>query len=188
IASVEAVLDAGHELVALVTQPDREEGPGLEAAPAPLKPIALGRGVKVLQPPRIKDPAVAEELRGLSPRAQVVVAYGQIIPRTVFTIPPLGTVNVHGSLLPRFRGAAPVQWAIAQGERVTGVTTMLIDEGLDTGPTLLARPTPIADDETGPGLENRLARLGAELLVETLAGLAAGTVKPTPQDHTQATL
>jgi methionyl-tRNA formyltransferase len=118
----------------------------------------------------------------------VVAAYGQILPQAVIDIAPRGTVNVHGSLLPRYRGAAPVQWAIARGEAETGVTTMLIDAGLDTGPTLLARRTPIGPDETAPELEERLARLGGEVLVETVAGLADGSVRPVPQDHERATL
>jgi len=188
IPSFEALLDGGHDLVALVTQPDREKGRGLALTPPPLKPVALARGVTVLQPPRIKAPDVAEELRRLAPEAQVVVAYGQIIPRAVFATPPLGTINVHASLLPRHRGAAPIQWAIAEGDPVTGVTTMLIDEGLDTGPTLLARSTPIGEDETAPELEQRLAGMGAELLIETLRGLADGVVHPKPQDHARATL
>jgi methionyl-tRNA formyltransferase len=188
IPSFEALLDAGHEVAALVTQPDREKGRGLELAPPPLKPVALTRGVPVLQPPRIKAPEVAEELRRRAPEAQVVVAYGQIIPRAVFASPPLGTINVHASLLPRHRGAAPIQWAIAEGDPATGVTTMLIDEGLDTGPTLLARSTPIGKEETAPELERRLARMGAEVLIETLQGLVEGTVQPKPQDAARATL
>jgi methionyl-tRNA formyltransferase len=119
---------------------------------------------------------------------QVVVAYGQILPRTVIDIPPLRTVNVHSSLLPRYRGAAPIHWAVVNGEAETGVTTMLIDEGLDTGPTLLARSTPIGAEETSPELEQRLARMGAEVLLETLDGLAAGTLTAHPQDHVRATL
>ena len=188
IPSFEALLDAGHDVVALVTQPDRGKGRGLALTPPPLKPIALARGVRVLQPARIKAPDVAEELRGLAPEAQVVVAYGQIIPRGVFATPPLGTINVHASLLPRHRGAAPIQWAIAEGDPVTGVTTMQIDEGLDTGPTLLARSTPIGEDETAPELERRLAGMGAQLLIETLRGLADGVVQPKPQDPARATL
>jgi methionyl-tRNA formyltransferase len=188
IPSFEALLDAGHQVAALVTQPDREKGRGLELAPPPLKPVALAHGVPVIQPPRIKSPEAAEELRRLAPEAQVVVAYGQIIPRAVFASPPLGTINVHASLLPRHRGAAPIQWAIAEGDPVTGVTTMLIEEGLDTGPMLLARSTPIGDEETAPELERRLAGLGAEVLLETLQGLAEGTVHPVPQDATRATV
>ena len=187
IPGFEALLDAGHDVVALVTQPDREKGRGQRPAPPPLKPVAERRGVRVLQPPRVREPAAQEELRRLAPELQVVVAYGQILPRSVIDIAPRGTLNVHASLLPRLRGAAPIQWAIANGETETGVTTMLIDEGLDTGPTLLARASPIGPEETAADLEPRLARLGALVLLETVAGLAAGTLSARPQDHARAT-
>ncbi len=188
IPSFEALLDGGHEVAALVTQPDKEKGRGRELAPPPLKPMAERRGVPLLQPRRVKEPAVQDELRRLAPELQVVVAYGQILPRGVIDIAPRGTVNVHASLLPRLRGAAPIQWSIANGDTETGVTTMLIDEGLDTGPTLLARATSIGPEETAADLEPRLARLGALVLMETIAGLAAGTITPKPQDHSLATL
>ncbi len=188
IPCFEALLDAGHEVPALVTQPDRERGRGQALAPPPVKPVAERRGVPVLQPRRVREPEAQEALRRLEPELQVVVAFGQILPRSVIDIAPRGTVNVHASLLPKLRGAAPVQWAIANGETETGVTTMLIDEGLDTGPTLVARGTPIDAGETAAELEPRLARLGAEILLETVRGLAAGTLVPTPQDHTRATL
>lgn len=188
IPSFEALLDAGHEVASCVTQPDREKGRGRATAPPPLKPVALARGVGVLQPPRIKDPGVLEVLRGLQPQIQVVVAYGQILPQSVIDIPPLGTINVHASLLPRYRGAAPIQWAIANGESETGVTTMLIDAGLDTGPTLLTRAVGIGENETAGELEERLAQLGAGVLLETLDGLSRGVLVPTAQDHTRATL
>jgi methionyl-tRNA formyltransferase len=188
VPSLEALLDAGHEVAALVTQPDREKGRGRALAATPAKVLAERRGVPVLQPRRIKEPQAIEELRALHPDVQVVVAYGQILPRAVIDIPPLRTVNVHSSLLPRYRGAAPIQWAVVNGERETGVTTMLIDEGLDTGPTLLARSTPVGPEETAPELEVRLARLGAEVLLETLDGLARGTLAAQPQDHARATL
>jgi methionyl-tRNA formyltransferase len=187
IPSLQALLDAGHEVAAAVCQPDKEKGRGRELAPPPLKPAALARGIPVLQPRRIKLPEAQEELKRLAPELQVVVAYGQILPRTVIDIAPRGTVNVHGSLLPRYRGAAPVQWAIVNGETESGVTTMMIDEGLDTGPLLLARATPIGPEETAPELETRLARLGADLLIETIDGLVQGTVSPTPQDSAKAT-
>jgi methionyl-tRNA formyltransferase len=187
IPSFEAVLAEGHEVVTLVTQPDKERGRGRELAPPPLKPVALARGVSVLQPARIKAPDVQASLLALRPDVQVVVAYGQILPRAVIDIPPLGTVNVHGSLLPRLRGAAPIQWAIAEGYAETGVTTMLIDEGLDTGAILLARSTPIGPAETAADLSPRLARLGAEALLETLAGLGRGSLQPRPQDPSLAT-
>lgn len=188
VPSLEALLEAGHDVAALVTQPDREKGRGRAVAATPTKVAAERRGLPVLQPRRIKDPQAIEELRALRPEVQVVVAYGQILPRAVIDIPPLGTVNVHSSLLPRYRGAAPIHWAIVDGEGETGVTTMLIDEGLDTGPALLARSTPIGTEETAPELEARLARLGAEVLIETLDGLARGTLTPRPQDHARATL
>jgi methionyl-tRNA formyltransferase len=188
IPSFEAVIDAGHEVLALVTQPDREKGRGQKLAPPPLKPVAEARGVPVLQPRRVKEPDAQEALRRLAPDVQVVVAYGQILPPSVIEIPRLRTVNVHASLLPRYRGAAPIQWAIARGETETGVTTMLIDAGLDTGPTLLARATPIGPEETAPELEPRLARLGGAVLLETLDGLGSGTLPAVPQDHARATL
>jgi methionyl-tRNA formyltransferase len=188
IPCLEALLAAGHEVPALVTQPDREKGRGQALAPPPTKPVAERRGIPVLQPRRVREPEAQEALRRLAPDLQVVVAFGQILPRSVIDIAPRGTVNVHGSLLPKLRGAAPIQWAIANGETETGVTTMLIDEGLDTGPTLLARSTPIGPDETAAELEPRLARLGAEVLLETVRGLEAGTLTPVPQDHGRATL
>jgi len=187
IPSLQALADAGHEIVAVVTQPDREKGRGRSVQPPPVKPAAQALGLRVLQPPRIRAPAAREELRALAPELQVVVAYGQILPRSVIDLAPRGTINVHSSLLPRYRGAAPIHWAIVNGETETGVTTMLIDEGLDTGPILLSRPTPIGAEETTPELEARLARLGGVLLVETIEGLASGTVSPAPQDHAAAT-
>ena len=188
IPSLEALLAAGHEVPAVVTQPDRVKGRGLHPAPPPVKEAALRHGLPVLQPRRVRDSEAQEALRGLAPELQVVAAYGQILPQAVIDIAPRGTVNVHGSLLPRYRGAAPVQWAIARGEEETGVTTMLIDAGLDTGAILLSRATPIGSDETAPELEARLARMGGELLVETVAGLLSGAVRPVPQDHERATL
>jgi methionyl-tRNA formyltransferase len=188
IPCFEALIAAGHQVVGLITQPDREKGRGRELAPPPLKPVAESHGVPVLQPRRIREPEALAALRALAPAVQVVVAYGQILPRTVIDAAPLGTVNVHASLLPRYRGAAPVQWAIVRGERETGVTTMLIDEGLDTGPLLLSRSTSIGEEETAPQLEARLARIGAELLLQTLDGLRRGTLTPHPQDAGLATL
>ncbi len=186
VPSLRALVAAGHELAAVVTQPDREKGRGRALQPPPVKPAALELGLPVLQPPRIKSPDALEALRAPRPELQVVVAYGQILPRAVIDVAPRGTVNVHSSLLPRYRGAAPIHWAILDGVPETGVTTMLIDEGLDTGPLLLARRTPIGDEETTPELEARLAVLGAEVLVDTVAGLARGTLEPRPQDHSAA--
>jgi methionyl-tRNA formyltransferase len=188
IPCFEALVDAGHDLAALITQPDRPRGRGRRLAPPPLKPVALERSIPVLQPRRIRAPEVLAEIGEIAPELQVIVAYGQILPLSVIEAAPRGTVNVHASLLPRYRGAAPIQWAIARGETTTGVTTMLIDEGLDTGPLLHSRALEIAPEETAVELEPRLARLGAGLLLSTVEGLAAGTLTPTPQDEAQASL
>lgn len=187
IPSLRALVEAGHEVAAVVTQPDREKGRGQSLQPPPVKPVALALGRPVLQPPRLRAPEAQAALRALAPELQVVVAYGQILPRAVIGIAPAGTINVHSSLLPRYRGAAPIHWAIVNGEAETGVTTMMIDEGLDTGPLLLSRATPIGPEETTPELEARLAVLGGALLVETIDRLAKGTVSPVPQDHAAAT-
>jgi methionyl-tRNA formyltransferase len=188
VPSLEALVAAGHEVAALVTQPDRVSGRGLALVPPKVKPVAERHGIPVLQFERVRRPEAQEALRQLTPELQVVVAFGQILPRAVIDIAPRGTVNVHASLLPRLRGAAPIQWAIANGDTETGVTTMQIDEGLDTGPLLLSRSLAIAPEETAAELEPRLARLGGELLVETLAGLESRTLTAVPQDPARATL
>jgi len=186
IPSLEAVLAQGHSVVAVVTQPDKPQGRGRETKAPPLKDAALAHGLEIFQPQRVRHPDAVEALRRWAPELQVVVAYGQILPRAVLDIPSRGSVNVHASLLPRYRGAAPIQWAIVNGEPETGVTTMLLDEGMDTGPTLLARATPIGRAETAPALEERLARLGGEVLAATLTGLVQGDLQPTPQDDALA--
>ncbi len=188
VPSLERLVAAGHRVRAVYTQPDRPRGRGRELAAPPVKRAALALGLPVRQPERIRRPEVVAELAALAPEAMAVVGYGQIIPQSIIDIPPLGIINVHASLLPRYRGAAPVQWAIVRGENVTGVTTMRIDAGLDTGDLLLQRETPIAPDEDAMALSARLAQIGAELLVETLEGLRAGTVTPVQQDHAQASL
>lgn len=188
IPSFEALLEAGHEISALVTQPDKQKGRGRALAPPPLKPVAEARGIQVLQPRRVREPEAQAALRALAPDIQVVVAYGQILPRDVIDIPRLGTLNVHASLLPRYRGAAPIQWAIVRGETETGVSIMRIDEGLDTGPLLLQRALAIGPAETAGELQPRLARLGAAALVEALRGLAAGSLPSQAQDHDRASL
>jgi methionyl-tRNA formyltransferase len=186
IPTFEALHAGGHEILALVTQPDRGSGRGRTLSPPPVKAAALARGIPVLQPERVKtDP---EALRRLGPEIQVVVAYGQILPKSVLAIPPRGTVNLHGSLLPLYRGAAPVAWAVLKGEKETGVSTMLLDEGLDTGPILLQESTPIGDEETAGALLSRLATIGAPLVGRTLLGLEAGSLVPRPQDATRASL
>jgi methionyl-tRNA formyltransferase len=188
VPSLEACLAAGHEVAAVLTQPDRPRGRGQQPAFSPVKQAALRLGLAVHQPERVRRPEVVDLLAAIGARAMVVVGYGQIIPPSIIGLPPLGIVNVHASLLPKYRGAAPIQWAVANGETVTGVTTMKIDAGLDTGDILLARETVVGPDETAVELSERLAGMGARLLVETLAGLEAGTVAPRPQDSSQASL
>lgn len=172
---------------AVFTQPDRPKGRGGQLFASPVKEAAQRLGIPVYQPERIRRPEVLEQLRSLQPDAMAVVGYGQIIPQSIIDIPPMGIINVHASLLPKYRGAAPIQWAIANGEQITGVTTMRIDAGLDTGDMLLKFSTAIGPEENALELSPRLAEAGAELLVETLEGLEAGTLTPEPQDHRQAT-
>jgi len=188
VPSLEALLDAGHQVLQVYTQPDRPKGRGQQETASPVKLCAIRHQIPVRQPLKIRQPEVVEELAGLSTDAMVVVGYGQIIPQRIIDLPRLGIINVHASLLPKYRGAAPIQWAIANGERVTGVTTMRIDAGLDTGDMLLKAETEIGFDETALELGPRLASIGAVLLVETLRGLEDGSVTPAPQDHSEATL
>jgi len=186
VPSLEALTAAGHQIAAVYTQPDRPAGRKQELKAPPVKEAALRLGLDVRQPERIRH--CVEELAALKPDAMAVVGYGQIIPQAIIDIPPLGILNVHASLLPKYRGAAPIQWAIANGETVTGVTIMRIDAGLDTGDILLQEAAEIGPEETAPELASRLAPLGARLLVQALEGLASGTITPVPQDHSQATL
>ena len=188
VPTLEALLAAGHEVLEVVTQPDRPQGRRQELIPSPVKAAALRHGLTVWQPERIRRQEAVVHLRELAPDVMVVVGYGQIIPQNVIDIPRHGIINVHASLLPELRGAAPIQWSIARGFARTGVTTMQIDAGLDTGAILLQRDTEICPDETAPELSRRLAPMGADLLVETLAGLAAGTLFSVPQNNTKATL
>jgi methionyl-tRNA formyltransferase len=186
VPTLERIVEAGHEVAAVLTQPDRPKGRGQQVAAPPVKQAALKLGLAVHQPERIRTAEIHDFLRGLNAEAMVVVGYGKIIPQSIIDIPPLGIINVHASLLPKYRGAAPIQWAIAGGETRTGVTTMRIDAGLDTGDILLAHETPIGPEETAPELSARLAALGADLLVETLSGLKDGCVAPRKQDSSQA--
>ncbi|MFS8857625.1 methionyl-tRNA formyltransferase [Synechococcus sp. H55.7] len=176
------------EVVGLVCQPDRPQGRGQKVLPPPTKVLAQAHGIPVWQPVRLRrDPEVLAALEALAADVFVVVAYGQILPPAVLQMPRLGCVNVHASLLPAYRGAAPIQWAIANGETETGVTTMLMDEGLDTGAILLQAKLPIGPEQTGLELASQLAQLGAELLVETLVKLEKGEITPIPQDDSRAT-
>jgi len=180
-------LAAAHEVVAVYTQPDRPKGRGAAVAMSPVKQAAMRLGIPVRQPERIRRPEVVTELASDRADVMVVVGYGQIIPQSIIDLPPLGIINVHASLLPKYRGAAPIQWAVANGETVTGVTTMKIDAGLDTGDMLLKAETSISPDEDAPSLGERLAPMGADLLLPTLDGLAAGTLRPEKQVDAQAT-
>ena len=186
--SLEALAAEGFEIPAVLSQPDRPKGRGRQLAISPVKETALRLGLSVHQPERVRRPEVLELLRGLTLDAMVVVGYGQIIPQAIIDLVPLGIVNVHASLLPKYRGAAPIQWAIANDERRTGVTTMRIDAGLDTGDMLMKAETEIGSGETAPELNARLAEMGARLLIETMRGLARGSIQPEKQDHAQHSL
>jgi len=185
LPTLEALL-AGHEVVGVVTQPDRPAGRGQRLQPSPVKRRAEAAGVPVLQPARLRDPGWPERLAALGAEVAVVVAFGQILPRPVLDVPRRGSINVHASLLPRYRGAAPIAWAIIRGETETGITTFQMDPGMDTGQILLQARTPIASEETAGELAARLSRLGATVLLGTLERL--GWLTPTPQDHAAATL
>lgn len=176
------------EIELVITNPDEGSGRGYALQAPPVKRIARDAGLPVFQPPRLKDQFTRAFLSGYRPDAIVVVAYGHIIPQWMIDLPRLGCLNLHASLLPKYRGAAPVPWAIIRGEKVTGVTTMKIDAGLDTGGVFLQRETGIAPDDTTETLLERLSVIGADLMVETLQGLSQGRLKPRPQDHSQATL
>jgi methionyl-tRNA formyltransferase len=188
VPTLQALVDDGFRVRLAVTQPDRPSGRGMELTAPPVKQLAQRLGIQVTQPDKIRNNlefrARLEEIR---PEVIVVVGYGRIIPQWMIDLPPLGNINLHGSLLPKYRGAAPVQWAIAMGETVTGVTTMRIDAGLDTGDILLQRDMPIAQEDTAETLAPRLSKIGATLMVDTVRGLKAGTITPRKQDDTQAT-
>ena len=171
VGTLEALVDAGHDVCLAVTQPDKPKGRGKEMQPTPVKAAALRHGIPVYQPKKIRGPECVEELKKYNADVMVVIAFGQILPRPILELTPYGCINVHASLLPRYRGAAPIQWAIIEGERVTGVTTMQMDEGLDTGDMIMKAEVPIADDETGESLHDKLAEAGAALCVKTLEAL-----------------
>ncbi len=189
VPTLQAVVEAAHTVRLVVTQPDRPSGRGLEITAPPVKQLAQKLGLAVTQPDKIKNNLeFRAQLEQIKPEGIVVVGYGRIIPQWMIDIPPHGNINLHASLLPKYRGAAPVQWAIAMGETVTGVTTMRIDAGLDTGDILLQGEMPIAPEDTAETLAPRLAQLGAGLMVETLRGLQAGEITPQPQDNARASL
>ncbi|HET8548550.1 MAG TPA: methionyl-tRNA formyltransferase [Bryobacteraceae bacterium] len=188
VPTLERMIEAGHEVLAVYTQPDRPKGRGREMAESPVRQAAMRIGLPVRQPERIRRPEVVAELAAVDADVMVVVGYGQIIPQSIIDLPRHGIINVHASLLPKYRGAAPIQWAIANGETRTGVTTMQIDAGLDTGDMLLKAETAIGPDETAPELSARLAPLGADLLADTLERAEAGTLSPEKQNDAEATL
>jgi len=189
VPTLEKLVAAGHSVPLVVTQPDRPRGRGMELVASPAKEAAMRLGIPVVQPTAIKNnEEFRSQLSTIKPEAIIVVGYGRIIPQWMIDLPRFGNLNLHASLLPKYRGAAPIQWAIANGETVTGVTTMRIDAGLDTGDILMQRELPILRDDTAETLGPKLASIGAELMIETLHGLERGDVQPAPQDHSRATL
>ncbi len=189
VPCLEALVRERFEIELVVSQPDRPKGRGLELLPTAVKQSALANGIAVTQPEKINNnQELRAQLEAIRPDAIIVIAYGRIIPQWMINLPPLGNINVHASLLPKYRGAAPIQWAIACGDTLTGVTTMRIDAGLDTGDLLLKAEMPIAADDTALTLSSRLSQLGASVLIETLRGFEAGKIKPTEQDDSQASL
>jgi methionyl-tRNA formyltransferase len=188
VSTLKAVLRAGHEVALVVTQPDRPSGRGMTLVAPPVKETALAAGLPVIQPEKIKKNAeFREQLESIAPDVILVVAYGRIIPKWMLDLPRFGNLNLHASLLPKYRGAAPVQWAIANGEPETGATTMRLDEGLDTGEILMQRKMALAPDQTSADVFPRLAEMGAALMLETLDGLAAGSITPVKQNDALAT-
>jgi methionyl-tRNA formyltransferase len=188
VPTLEALVAAEeHQIIAVVTQPDRPQGRGQRIGASPVKIAALRHGLEILQPPRVRAPRFIEHARALQPDVLVLAAFGQIIPQALLDLPPLGPINVHASLLPAYRGAAPIQHALLNGETVTGVTTLWMDATLDTGDILLQRAVPIDPSDTTGTLTPKLAQVGAELLLETIALLEAGQCPRVPQDHTKAT-
>lgn len=184
VGTLEALIEAGHDVCLAVTQPDKPKGRGKEIQSTPVKEAALRHNIPVFQPRRVREPECIEELRKYKADIMVVIAFGQILPKEILEMTPYGCINVHASLLPKYRGAAPIQWSIICGEEVTGVTTMQMDEGLDTGDMLLKTEVEITPEETGESLHDKLASAGAGLCVRTLAELEAGTIRAEKQGET----
>ena len=187
VPSLRALVDHGYEVVGVFCQPDRPKGRGHKLAACPVKELAQSAGIPVFQPERIKREEGVAMLKSCAPDLCVTAAFGQLLSQEILDIPPLGTINVHSSLLPKHRGSAPLNWSIIKGDAVTGVTTMFTDKGMDTGDILLMRETPIGPAENAGELTDRLAVMGAQLLIETIRALEAGTLARTPQDHAAAT-
>ena len=190
VPTLKAIVDAKHTVSAVFTQPDKPKGRGMKLTPPPVKEFAITHGIDVYQPQSLKreTETVTPLIRSLSPDCIVVVAYGKILPPEILEIPKLGCVNVHGSLLPKYRGAAPIQWTVLNGDEYGGITTMLMAEGMDTGDMLLKKPVKVNENETSAEYYDRLSEIGAELLTETLDKLEAGDITPTPQNEGEATL
>lgn len=186
IPTLERILQGPDEVVAVVTQPDREKGRGRKKSPSPVKELALKQGLTLYQPEKVREDLFLEKMKELRPDLFVVVAFGQILPKPLLNVPRFGAINVHASLLPQYRGAAPIAWAILRGESRTGITTMLMDEGVDTGDILMQVEIPIEKEETGETLQKKLAVLGGELLMETLEKMKSGQLSPMPQDPSKA--
>jgi methionyl-tRNA formyltransferase len=182
VPSLRALIENKEDVALVVSQPDKAKGRGHVFSSPPVKDLALSYGIKVLQPPKVKDTNLFEELQSISPEFIVVVAYGKILPKEILYIPKMGCINVHASLLPKYRGAAPIQWALINGDKITGITTILMDEGLDTGDILLQSKIDIRDEDNFITLSERLSKLGASLLIETIRGIRRGEIKPKKQD------
>ncbi len=187
VPTLRILIEHNYAIQAVVTQPDRPKGRGNTVVPPPVKVLARQHEIPVLQPVKIRKKETLQQIRNLAPDVIVVIAYGQLLPNTLLEIPPLGCINVHGSLLPKYRGAAPLNWSIIRGEEETGITTMFMDEGMDTGDMLLKRTIPIGKDDTAGTLHDTLCVIGAELLLETLQELEKGSLKRIPQDHDAST-
>ena len=188
VPSLEALLKSDDQVVGIITQPDRPKGRGQSLTSSPIKLIAERERLPLLQPTKMKDPGFLDALRAWKPDLITVAAFGRILPPVILNLPPRGCINVHGSLLPKYRGAGPIQWAIINGETETGITTMVMDEGMDTGAILLQERLPINVEDTAGTLSTRLAELGGRLLIKTITLLKAGNLVPRQQDHSQATL
>jgi methionyl-tRNA formyltransferase len=187
VPSLKALIESGEQVVSVVCQPDKPKGRGLDVIPPPTKVLAEKHGIPVLQPQKIKTEEFFDKLKELNPDLICVAAYGKILPKNILDLPTYGCINVHASLLPKYRGAAPINWAIIRGEKTTGITTMKMDEGMDTGDILLKREMPIDDEDTGETLSEKLSEMGAKVLIETISLLKKGKLNPIPQDHSQAT-
>ena len=187
VASLRRLVEEGHTICGVLTQPDKPRNRGHKVTFSPVKEYALSVGLDVYQPVTLRDEAALELVKGLAPELTVVAAYGKLLPEAILTVPPLGSINVHSSLLPKYRGAAPINWAILNGEETTGVSIMYMAKALDAGDVILQKSTPIGPDEDAPALTARLAQLGAEALSETVTALAAGTADRTPQNEAEMT-